>query len=319
MVVRGRLKYECCSAKGIWVRPARCRGQLRQAGKIVEQRRVILDFDKELLTRVRGDVVPQVKSGADTGDSHVVSAPITVEPKPKEESILDKLKFWKKDGKVDAQPAIAATIATEAKEEVVKPETKSKAEEKSLLDKLKFRKKDELVVAPEKVAPASPRVVLPAEAAAVVIPESSETATPSLLVVPVELPPAGATKEKPVMVGPTQTEPLEAEPVVPAKAIPAPEKVAPKSHDSPPAKELTAKPELKKPLSMTAKQGDPLIFRMDRSLNLHRPDEVKPAALAPTASTPEVNKSKAIKTDSAPLPDEAEPSYFDKLLEKIGF
>ena len=33
--------------------------QLRQAGKVVEQRRVILDFEKELLSRVRGDVVPQ--------------------------------------------------------------------------------------------------------------------------------------------------------------------------------------------------------------------------------------------------------------------
>ncbi|HSF70943.1 MAG TPA: outer membrane protein assembly factor BamE, partial [Methylotenera sp.] len=31
--------------------------QLRQAGKIVEQRRVILDFEKDLLSKVRGDVV----------------------------------------------------------------------------------------------------------------------------------------------------------------------------------------------------------------------------------------------------------------------
>ena len=57
--------------------------QLRQAGKIVEQRRVILDFDKELLTKVRGDVVPEgspsaASGGAATGNESSVAKTITL-------------------------------------------------------------------------------------------------------------------------------------------------------------------------------------------------------------------------------------------------
>ena len=93
--------------------------QMRQAGKIVEQRRVILDFDKELLTKVRGDVVPQSPQGAlgaakdaDVSDLNETNAPITVEPKPKEVSVLDKLKFWKKDEKVLAKPEVTPARMT---------------------------------------------------------------------------------------------------------------------------------------------------------------------------------------------------------------
>jgi outer membrane protein assembly factor BamE len=39
--------------------------QLRKEGKIINQRRVILDFEKDLLVRVRGDVVPKGATAAD--------------------------------------------------------------------------------------------------------------------------------------------------------------------------------------------------------------------------------------------------------------
>ena len=89
--------------------------QMRQAGKIVEQRRVILDFDKELLTKVRGDVVPQgtvsAAKDADVSELNTVNAPITVEPKPKQASVKnvnvwDRLKFWKKDEKLLAKSEV---------------------------------------------------------------------------------------------------------------------------------------------------------------------------------------------------------------------
>ena len=296
--------------------------QMRQAGKIVEQRRVILDFEKELLTKVRGDVVPQGTAGADTGESNMVSAPITVEPRPKETSMLDKLKFWKKDEKATAKPDVAVGAA-EVKEEVAKPDTKPKVEEKSLLDKLKFWKKDEPVVAAEKVAPATPIAALPTEAATVTT-EAAETAVPSVLAVPMlavpdDAPTAEAPKEEPVIVEPLQTEPLKAESPASAKAMPAPEKVAPKPLNSAPVKELAAKTEPKKPLPMAAKQGEPLIFRMDKNLDLNRSDEVKPEVLPAVPVPASEAKPKSSKVDLAPLPEEAEPSYFDKLLEKIGF
>ena len=85
--------------------------QLRQAGKIVEQRRVILDFDKDFLTKVRGDVVPEGTAGAATSNESSVAKTITVEPKPKQEKgLLDKLKFWEKDelDKAAAKPEVAS-------------------------------------------------------------------------------------------------------------------------------------------------------------------------------------------------------------------
>ena len=302
--------------------------QMRQAGKIVEQRRVILDFDKELLTKVRGDVVPQgtlgaAGGGADTGDSNVVTTPITVEPKPKETSMLDKLKFWKKDENPIAKPDVAAAAATDLKEGVAKTDTKPKAEEKSLLDKLKFWKKDEPVVAAEKVAPATPIAALPTEAAAVTT-EGAETAVPSVLAVPMlavpdEAPTAEAPKEEPAMAEPMQTQPLKAELPAPAEAMPMPEKITPKPLNSTPVKELATKSEPKKPLPMSAKQGEPFIFRMDKNLDLNRSDEIKPEVLPAVPVSASDAKPKPSKVDISPLPDEAEPSYFDKLLEKIGF
>ena len=289
--------------------------QMRQAGKIIEQRRVILDFEKELLTKVRGDVVPQGKAGEDTGESNMISAPITVEPKPKETSMLDKLKFWKKDDKASAKADVAA-VTTEVKVEVAKPDMKPKTEEKSLLDKLKFWEKDEPVAAAEKVAPATSIAELPTQAAAVTT-ETAETAIPSVLAVPMlAVPDHVPTAEAPVMVEPLQKEPLKAEPS-------APEKVAPKPLNSVPVKELATKTRPKKPLPMAAKQGEPLIFRMDRNLDLNRADEVKSREVGsvalPTTSAPEGDKSKSTEADLEPLPSESEPSFFDKMLEKIGF
>ncbi len=121
--------------------------QMRQAGKIVEQRRVILDFDKELLTKVRGDVVPQGTVGAakeaDVSDLSTLNAPIMVEPKPKEASmkevnVWDRLKFWKKDEKLLAKSEVnparvkrnaAASVETST---VVAPMVLAVAEEASL-------------------------------------------------------------------------------------------------------------------------------------------------------------------------------------------
>ena len=286
--------------------------QMRQAGKIVEQRRVILDFEKELLTKVRGDVVPQGTLGAakdaDSGDSNVISAPITVEPKPRETSMLDKLKFWKKDEKMATQPAVAAASVIEVKEDAAKLEAKPKTEEESLLNKLKFWKKDEPVTAAEKIAPTPPNAALPTEAAATVLPEVSETAIPSVLAVPMlavpdKVPSAEAPNEEPVIVKPLQTA----------------EKLTPKPLNPASVKELAAKAVPKKPLPIAAKQGEPLIFRMDKNLDLNRLDEVKLKVLpAVTVSTSEVNP-RSSKVDLAPITDEAVPSYFDKLLEKIGF
>jgi len=71
--------------------------QMRENGKIIEQRRVILEFESELLKSVRGDVIP---AGSDKSKSveEANTGTRVVEPaKAKEKGMLDKLKFWDKD------------------------------------------------------------------------------------------------------------------------------------------------------------------------------------------------------------------------------
>ena len=322
--------------------------QMRQAGKIVEQRRVILDFEKELLTKVRGDVVPQgtagaANGGADAGEANGLSAPITVEPKPKESSMLDKLKFWKKDEKVIAKPevkpelvapaevAVAPAAALPAVVEAAKPEmfkpeaaASSAAEksvsEKSLLDKLKFWKKAAPVAATEKVTPAAA-----AATADILNAPASEAA--SVLAVPIELPNDDTTttampKEGAVITEPLKTEPLKTQTIAREPSAPAKKVAAPSASVSKPPPEKPAPVDSQlykplKPLPVSAKKGEPLIFRMDRTLDLERGLAIKPGAM-PTPAAPDVI-TKPIKAESEPLPVESEPSFFDKMLEKIGF
>ena len=76
--------------------------QMRKGGKVIEQRRVIMEFEGDALKRVRGDVVPA--SPEDTAVTAATpAAPIVVEPKvPEKKGVLDRLKFWKSD---EAKPA----------------------------------------------------------------------------------------------------------------------------------------------------------------------------------------------------------------------
>lgn len=85
--------------------------ELRKQGSVVEKRRVILDFDKDSLVAVRGDVIaspenPEVKT--------IAEAPKQKVEEPKEEGWTDKLKFWKTDEASEGQPSEATTKAAAA-------------------------------------------------------------------------------------------------------------------------------------------------------------------------------------------------------------
>jgi outer membrane protein assembly factor BamE len=283
--------------------------QLRQSGKVVEQRRVILDFEKDLLARVRGDVVPQGTAGADTGEV-ALSKPDAAAKKAEEEGVLDKLKFWKDD-----------------KKEAVKPEAPKKPE-KSLWESMKFWKKDEAT--PE----AKPLETKPAEAAVAAEPSVSagEAEAPSVLAVPVPIGAAGAAPaievpkvEMPqVEAAPAQMpqgEPAQSEPIVATPVVEPVQAEAPKATPEPvpvvvPEKVETERPE-PAPLS-NAKQDEKLIFRLDRTLNLKLLEqEMAPKPIVePTGKSVTEPKNKANDT---PLPAETEPGYFERMLEKIGF
>jgi outer membrane protein assembly factor BamE len=279
--------------------------QMRQAGKVVEQRRVILDFDKELLTKVRGDVVPEGTAGAATGNESSVAKTITVEPKPKqEEGMLDKLKFWKDDEKSVATPI--------AKPGSVKPD-----EQKSWTDKLKFWKKDEVAKEADKPSIAREKndaleantSAASSDAPSIDVPN---VGAPSVLAVPIGgvlLPDAPAvempSEQAPTLDSPVISVPTPVEPVIVAPVV-----------EAPPV-------EMAKPVPVPAAKADErLIFRMDRNLNLKNleaPAEASQVLDMPTIennAAPTVAKPKKIE---APLPPEEAPGYFERMLEKIGF
>jgi len=240
--------------------------QMRQQGKIVEQRRVILEFDKDFLSKVRGDVVPQGTAGAEAGaEAGTVMLPKSIEPKPKEKGFLDKLKFWEKDDKKPAAMEVSP------------------------------------IVAPKEIVPMAPAADFAEPAQDV----------PSVLAVPIGATPAGdlpavaPTKKEPEKEQAVDVEPLKAAPpvvevpeAVPAPAVP--ERVVPPAPNRP-----------------AAKQDEPFSFRLDKDLDSRNIE----ATDAPKDATPAAadNKTKTKNSDPAPLPAEAEPSFFDRMLEKIGF
>ncbi len=117
--------------------------QMRKDGKIIEQRRVILEFDNEALVRVRGDVVP-------AGSSQDVADPSPISSKKPEEKrgLTESLQFWKGQDKSSigkpqeapselVNPAVREPAAPKAAEpasqpaEISRPQAGTSAEPKT--------------------------------------------------------------------------------------------------------------------------------------------------------------------------------------------
>lgn len=255
--------------------------QMRQAGKIKEQRRVILDFESELLARVRGDVVPEGTAGAaSSSEASTVTLPKSIEPKPKEEGLIDKLKFWKKDPKAaEAKPELKE-VAPKVKAPEVKPEANVEAPANDALGGNKDAPSGNVpsvLAVPIEISPAQDLPAL----------EVNKVGTPAADVTKIEPLKAELLKVEPVKVEPVKVEPVKIEsprtaPIKPVELLPVAEKPAP------------AKP---------ATNEEPLSLRIDRNL------KVAPIEVAPSTKPKKVD---------VPPPEE-EPGYFEKMLEKIGF
>lgn len=135
--------------------------QMRKDGKVIEQRRVILEFEGEALKRVRGDVIP-----AGTGDpaepSPVSEGKGAGKPQ-KEKSLMDKLKFWKSDEEPMQKPQAAPGALVAPVEQA--PETTAPAA------------KEPAVAAPP--AEASPVTERAPEAPAAATPDVTQSPTPA--------------------------------------------------------------------------------------------------------------------------------------------
>lgn len=106
--------------------------QMRKEGKIIEQRRIILEFEGDSLAHVRGDVVPAGSDASAPTDKSQIMQPksVTKPAQEKEKGLLDKLKFWeddkKSEPKVQPNPPEAPKPQSEpapASEPVVEPAT----------------------------------------------------------------------------------------------------------------------------------------------------------------------------------------------------
>lgn len=264
--------------------------QMRESGKITEQRRVILDFENELLKSVRGDVAPSASDKATTESAAPNAGPRTINPtpKPQEKGMLDKLKFWKKD---EAAPA-TETKPSEPQADEAKPAEAAKQTLEAFEAPVAAETKE--VAAPAELTPQG-QVLQPEE-------------VKSILAVPIE----GITLPAPVIETPAapETAPVERKPAV-APAEIEPRKVA---------------PEKVVPPAPTVEEIKPVENAVEKAIETPKASTAAEALPAKADTKPivkEVAKPKPvpspIEPDMSDLPDEGSPTFFDKMLEKIGF
>lgn len=136
--------------------------QMEKDGAIIEKRRVILMFEKDLLAKVKGDVIPaNANANANKNEDRQEIVPIkSSEPNPnpgqKEKSMLDRLKFWEDDDK----PI----------EKVMPPKKELPAEDRKIVTPKKDIPEPDIIKPVTEVAPADikkePAVVKPEAAKA---------------------------------------------------------------------------------------------------------------------------------------------------------
>lgn len=305
--------------------------QMREGGKIKEQRRVILDFENELLKSVRGDVIP---AGSEASKVNEPEAPIgtrVVTPikKPEEKGFMDKLKFWQKD---DAELAKEAAEKQSAEKQAAENQAAAKAKleadqaaKKAAADEAAINKAadiktpgnttpDHISTVPqvgENAAPAAADskslLAVPIEAAPL---ETPAAATQTVIPEAQVSQPAAATKEVVRSAAPVSESVRESAPVKAAPALPAP--VEPAAEIKPakavPVQAAPAQAPAKAP-SYQSESG----MQFDRQLQF----EVEQEEPAPLPAGPRTGNKVAPKPKE--LPQESDPSFFDRMLEKIGF
>jgi outer membrane protein assembly factor BamE len=264
--------------------------QMREKGKITEQRRVILDFEGDSLKAVRGDVIPKGNEPkTDEGSTSSGTRVINPTEKPEEKGVLNKLKFWQKD---------EATLAKEAETAKAKVEAEEAAKNAAEQAKDELARKSATPIEEPKSDEPQSMMAVPLEALPMNVPNAAST--------PVEAPTAAvAVAVVPPVVEPAkEVVPVQSSPVDELKAVPEKKAVVTQAKTEP----VKTATEPIKPYESAAG------MKFDRSLKLTEDAEVEavPAPVAPRAGNKSVPKPKD-------LPPESEPSFFDRMLEKIGF
>ncbi|HEU4709573.1 MAG TPA: outer membrane protein assembly factor BamE, partial [Methylophilaceae bacterium] len=255
--------------------------EMRKGGKLIERRRVILEFENEALKRVRGDVIP-----AGTGEPVAEPAPVTESPKAKKaeekKGLLDRLKFWKSEPekqKPQEAPAELISPAAAPATEKAAPEAKPEPQPPAAPAETQPEAKPE-------PAPAAPAEQAPAKD----LPEPGEPLGPDSKDMEMKAAPAvEAPKAKIIDESAKPAEPVE--PQQPAQAAPAAPEAKPE-----PAPAETPAPAAEPAPAKTSPAAEPA---------------VKPA---PANSQPAQESKPATKSEDDGLPPEEDPGYFERML-----
>jgi outer membrane protein assembly factor BamE len=238
--------------------------QLREGGKVTEQRRVILDFENELLKSVRGDVIPAGSDKDKAADEVTNKGTRVVKPnaKPQDKGLMDKLQFWKKD----EAPSTA-------------PDSKKEADE----------------AAKKAAVPAPENLVTPVDPAPPAEENKSILAVP-MEVMPVQEAPAPAPAA-PAEAPPVEVKPIDAAPVEAPKTELAPVAPAPEAAVEVPAQEPVQAP-VKEP-----SYESPAGMQFDRNMRFTPEEaapEVKPVVAEPRAGNKTPPKPKDLPAEGEP-------------------
>jgi outer membrane protein assembly factor BamE len=300
---------------------------MRENGKITEQRRVILDFENDLLKTVRGDVIP---SAADASKSNEVadnSGTRVINPSAKAEdkSLFSTLKFWEKEPAANSAPQAKADEPTkQAVTPVVASETKP-AESKPLesaatpvlIDPAAAKPEPQSVLAvPLLPAEPSPVAATQAPVAAAEAPAAAAVETPAAVTPSME---STSVESTSVEAAPVQTEAAPTAAVESPAAEPAAVEVA---TEASPVEASGVEAGSAEPLAAPAATPvyeSPSGMQFERNLSA-LPEDIAPPSVPEPA--PVVSKPPAASTElpkAKELPVTAKPSFFDRMLEKIGF
>ena len=288
--------------------------QLRQAGKVVEQRRVILDFEKELLKSVRGDVVAQGNNGDAVGLSNESDADAVRRQgkRVEKEGVFENLKFWNRDDDVLEKPA-------------VKPITSKPDDDKGLLDSLKFWKKDAKTELKKPVAPKKPDGLELKELRKPALTDTKKQVESVITDTTEAIKPATSPKIEPATISPLRMEPSESQPLniepleekAPSLLFLDPQTDNPSNADPEALKRLqTNEKKILQPNDSEAvmNKSERQIFRLDKNLSNYPNENSLESAGQATDSAK--SQSSQIKTPKVEI---SEPHLFDRMLEKIGF
>jgi outer membrane protein assembly factor BamE len=278
--------------------------QLRKQGEIVNQRRVILDFEDDLLLRVRGDVVPKGQTAEDLAkqlEAETV-ANKTVEPASVNEVDQDSMiiePIEKPNVEVIESPTSANPTSTSEIQSFAEPASVDPAPVLPVESAIQSQsntlipeevKKDDVVKEMASVDEKANESVSTEQAAVMPVEAVSERQSNSLVV-------------------------ERNEAVMQENATKTVEGITESVSEVQPSKSVITQ-RIMPVAPVSAGDGKKIVFRLDRQLDASRIVQSQEAEAVVKSDS---SVTQDMKASEETLPENDNPSFFERMLEKIGF